>query len=110
MSDVEQRKLGAKVTRLNFSELYQHLNAASLLEQMVERQLILPKFKEDAEKYSNNYAKNVVATDGFFSTTNNPATFLLDLCEVLEVKGTCQQRSLAVKLRSGNQTSSLLII
>lgn len=103
MSDVEQDILGARVTRLNFSELYQHLNAVSLLEQMVERQLILPSIKEDAEKYSDNYAKNVLVTIGFFST-NSPPTFLLDLCEILEVKDTCQQRSLAAKLRSGKST------
>ena len=89
------------MTRLNFSELYQHLNAASLLEQMVERHLILPKIKGDAENYSNNYAKNILATVGLFPTRNSPPTFLLDLCETLEGTGTCQQRSLAAKLRSG---------
>lgn len=101
MSDVEQRMLSAKVTRLNFSELYQHLNAAALLEQMVERQLILPQIKEDAEKYSNNFAKNILATNGLFFQMKSPPTFLLVLCEMLEATGSCQQRGLAAKLRLG---------
>ena len=100
MSDVEQRILSAKVTRLNISELYQYLNAESILQQMVDRQLILPAKMTDAVAYTHKYAQNSVAIEALFPTTN-PATFLLCLCDVLEATGNSQQLNLATKLRSG---------
>ena len=92
--------MGAKVTRLNFSELYQHLNAASILQQMVDRQVILLAKKVDAEAYSHKFAQNTVAIEGMLSI-NIPSTFLLGLCDILEATDTSKQRSLAAKLRSG---------
>ena len=89
--------LSAKVARLNISELYQYLSAESILQQMVDRQLILPEKKEDAVLYSHKYAQNSVAVGALFST----ATFLLSLCDVLEATGNSQQLKLATKLRSG---------
>ena len=89
------------MTRLNFSELYQHLNAASILQQMVDIQVILPAKKVDAEAYSHKFAQNTVVIGSIFSTTSKPSTFLLDLCDVLEATGTSEQRCLAAKLRSG---------
>ena len=100
LSDAEQKILGAKVTRLNFSELYQHLNAASILQQMVDRQVILLAKKVDAEAYSHKFAQNTVAIEGMLSI-NIPSTFLLGLCDILEATDTSKQRSLAAKLRSG---------
>ena len=100
-SDVEQTMLSSKVTRLNISELYQHLNAESILQLMVDRRLILPAKKEDAVVYSHKYAQNSVAIEALFSTPTNPAKFLLSLCDVLEATGNSQQLTLATKLRSG---------
>ena len=96
--------LGAKVIRLNTSELYQHLNAKSILQQMVDRQLILPAKKEDAETYSHKYAQNLVAAAEILLTMESPATFLLGLCDVLEATGLSHQMKLALKLRSGMVT------
>ena len=95
--------LGAKVIRLNMSELYQHLNAESILQQMVDRQLILPAKKEDAETYNHKYAQNLVAVAGLL-TIESPPTFLLGLCDVLEATGLSCQMKLALKLRSGMVT------
>ena len=97
--------LGAKVIRLNMSELYQHLNAESILQQMVDRQLILPAKKEDAEIYNHKYAQNLVATGVLFEK-ESPPTFLLSLCDVLEATGISRQMKLALKLRSGMVNTS----
>ena len=93
--------LSSKVARLNISELYQYLNAESILQQMVDRQLVRPAKKEDAVVYSHKYAQNSVAMEALFLTTTNPPTFLLSLCDVLEATGNSQQLKLAIKLRSG---------
>ena len=89
------------MTRLNISELYQYLNAESILQQMVDRQLILPTNKENAVAYSHKYAQNCVATSALFSTLSGPPTFLLSLCDVLEATGNTQHQNLAAILRSG---------
>ena len=89
------------MARLNLSELFQHLNAASILQQMVDRQLITPAKKVEVEAYSHKYAQNIVAAVGLFNM-ESPPTFLLGLCDVLEATGTSQQRNLAMKLRSGD--------
>ena len=93
--------LSAKVARLNISELYQYLNAESILQQMVDRQLILPETMTDAVAYTHKYAKNSVAILALFTTLSSPPTFLMHLCDVLEVTGNSQQLKLATKLRSG---------
>ena len=100
-SDVEQKILSSKVTRLNISELYQHLNAESILQQMVDRQLILPANREDTIAYTHKYAQNSVAIKALFSTVTNPPMFLLSLCDVLETTGNSHQLKLATKLRLG---------
>ena len=100
MSDEKQRMLSVRVTRLNISELYQYLSAESILQQMVDRQLILPANKEDALAYTHKYAKNSIATKALF-LMDNPPTFLLNLCDVLKSTGSSQQLNLATKLRSG---------
>ena len=100
LSDAEERMLGAKVTRLNFSELYQHLNAASVLQQLVDRQLLSPAKKTDAESYRQIYVQNHVSIAGLF-TMDNPPSFLLHLCDILEASCTGEHSTLAAKLRSG---------
>ena len=106
-SDVEQRMLSAKVTRLNITELYQHLNAESILQQMVDRQLILPEKMTDAVAYTHKYAQNSVAISALFTTRSSPPMFLMHLCDVLEATGNSQQLKLATKLRSGMFTRFL---
>ena len=93
-------RLGAKVIRLNMSELYQHLNVKSILQQMVDRQLILPAKKGDVEAYSHNYAQNLVATRAILER-KGPLAFLSSLCHVLEATDLSCQKKLALKLRSG---------
>ena len=97
LSDIEQTKLSKEVARLNISELYQHLNAESILQQMVDRQLMLPAKLADAVAYTHKFAQNSVATSALFTTP----TFLFSLCDVLEATGNSQQLNLANKLRSG---------
>ena len=101
---VEQRIVSAKVIRLNLSELYQHLNAGSILQQMVDGQLIQPGKMKDNSKY----AKNLSASLALFST-ESPPTVLLDLCTALVTSGTSQQTKLALKLRSGKIVSVFYI-
>ena len=92
--------LSAKVIRLNLSELYQHLNAGSILQQMVDGQLIQQGNMKDAEAYDSKYAQNLSASLVLFSK-KSPPTFLLDMCDILNDEGTLQQRNLTLKLRSG---------
>ena len=105
LSDVEERMLSSKVTRLNISELYQHLNAESLLQQMVDRQLISTAKKKDVAMYTHKYAQNSVATSALFSK-DNPPTFFLTLCDVLEA----HKIKLAINLRSGMSIQMLIIV
>ena len=93
--------LGAKVVRLNLSELYQHLNAGSILQQMVDCQLIQPGKMKDAEAYDSKYAQNLSAAIALFYMVKSPPTFLLNMCDILDDEGTTQQRNLTLKLRSG---------
>ena len=93
--------LSAKVIRLNLSELYQHLNAGSILQQMVDGQLIQQGKMKDAKAYDSKYGQNISAATALFSTVKISPTFLLHLCDILDDGGTSQQRSLTLKLRSG---------
>ena len=93
--------LSAKVIRLNLSELYQHLNAESILQQMVDCQLIQPGKMKDVKAYDSKYAQNLSAATALFSTVKISPTFLLHLCDILDDGGTSQQRNLTQKLRSG---------
>ena len=92
--------LGAKVLRLNLSEVYQYLNAKSILHEMVERKLITPQQKGSAEAYSSTYAQNISAGVALFNK-ESPPTFALDLCNILEATDCPKKRKLAMKLRSG---------
>ena len=96
----QERMLGAKVVRLNLSELYQHLNAGSILQQMVEAKLIQPGKKKDAEAYGSKYAQNLSVSLTLLSKESLP-TAVLDLCNLLDTSETLQQRNLAIKLREG---------
>ena len=96
----EQRMLGAKVLRLNLSEVYQYLNAKSILHEMVERKLITSQQKGNAEAYSSTYAQNISAGVALFNK-ESPPTFSLDMCNILEATDCPEQRKLAIKLRSG---------
>ena len=93
--------LSSKVLRLNLSEVYQYLNAESILHDMVERKLITPQQKEGAESYRIKFAKNISACIALFITMESPPTFLLSMCDILEARQCSEQRKLAVKLRSG---------
>ena len=91
------------VIRLNISELYQHLSAESILQQLLGRQLIPSAKKEDVVAYTHKYAQNCVAISACFPIAS-PPTFLLSLCDVLVATGNSQQLNLATKLRSGMST------
>ena len=93
--------LSSKVLRLNLSEVYQYLNAESILHEMVEEKLITPQQKEGAESYRIKFAKNISAGIALFITMESPPTFLLSMCDILEARQCSEQRKLAVKLRSG---------
>ena len=93
--------ISTKVLRLNLSEVYQYLNAQSILSEMVDRKLIQPQKRGEAEGYSSKYAQNISAGVALFFTMESPPTFSLDLCNILEVTDCPKQRKLAVKLRSG---------
>ena len=92
--------LSSKVLRINLSEVYQSLNAQSILSEMVERKLIQPQKRGEAEGYSSKYAQNISAGVALF-TMEIPPTFALDLSNILEATDCPKQRKLAVKLRSG---------
>ena len=101
LTDVEQRILAFKVLRLNTSELYQHFNAASILQQLVDEKIVPPQFKEMAILYAEKYAKNMAAFSAMFSSgLESPQTLLLSLCDKFEATGTPEQQCLATKLRS----------
>ncbi|CAI8053192.1 Ankyrin repeat, PH and SEC7 domain containing protein secG [Geodia barretti] len=91
--------LGAKVLRLNLSEVCQYLNAKSILHEMVERKLITSQQKGNAEAYSSTYAQNISAGVALFNK-ESPPTFALDLCNILEATDCPKKRKLAMKLRS----------
>ena len=97
---VEQRKLCCKVLRLNLSEVFQYLNAQSIMNEMVEKKLIKPQKKGEVEAYSSKYAQNISAGIAMFNM-ESPPTFLLSLCDILEGTDCPDQMKLAVKLRSG---------
>ena len=101
----ERRMLSAKVLRLNFSEVYQYLNAKSILHEMVERKLITSQQKGNAEAYSSTYAQNISAGVALFFNTGSPPTFALDMCNILEATDCPGQRKLAMKFRSGSYIS-----
>ena len=107
LSDAEQRKLGAKVLRLHFSELYQHLNAASLLGQLVERKIITPEKRKEIEKYTHKYAQNHLTTSALFIHPITPAV-ALDLCEILDRYPDCA--AIAAILRSGKNNDIVAVL
>ena len=96
----QQRMFGAKALRLSLSEVYQNLNAQSILQEMVEGELIQPQHKGAAEAYSSKYAQNISAGVALFNM-QGPATFLLALCSILESRDSPKQMKLAMILRSG---------
>ena len=57
----QQNVFGAMALLLSLSEVYQNLNAQSILQEMVEGKLIQPQNKRDAEAYSSEYAQNISA-------------------------------------------------
>ena len=92
--------LSSKVLRLNLSEVYQYLNAESILHKMVERKLISSQQKEIAEACNSKYTQNISAGVALLNT-NSPPTFLLDLCNILEATQSPDHRMLAMNFRSG---------
>ena len=96
----QQRMFGLKALRLSLSEVYQNLNAQSILQEMVEGKLIQPQDKRAAEAYSSEYAQNISAGVALFNM-QGPSTFLLALCSILESRDCPKQRKLAMTLRSG---------
>ena len=99
--------LSSKVLRLNLSEVYQYLNAESILHEMVERKLITPQQKENAESCNSKYAQNISAGAALFEM-NSPPTVMLDLYNILEATQCPNHRKLAVKLRSGTKITIVL--
>ena len=96
----QQNMFGAKVLRLSLTEVYQNLNAQSILQEMVEGKLIQPQHKGAAEAYSSEYAQNISAGVTLFNM-RSPATFLFALCSILKSRDSPKQRKLAMTLRSG---------
>ena len=95
----QQAMFGAMALRLSLSEVYQNLNAQSILQEMVEGKLIQPQNKRAAEAYSSEYAQNISAWVALFNM-QSPSTVLLALCSILESRDSPKQRNLAVMLRS----------
>ena len=100
LTDVEREIVALKVLRLNMSELYQHFNAASILQQMEDENIVPPKLKEKALSYTEKYAQNMAATCAIYSCRESPVAFLLSLCDKFKATGTPGQKYLATKLRS----------
>ena len=96
----QQRMFAMKALRLSLSEVYQNLNAQSILQEMVEGKLILPQNKGAAEAYSSEYAQNISAGVALFNV-QSPSTVLFALCSILESRDSPKQRKLAMTLRSG---------
>ena len=109
LTDVEQKILACKVLRLNISELYQHFNAASILQQMEDEEIVPPTLKEKALLYAEKYAKNMAAFSAIFSSGLVSQTLLLSLCGKCEITGTPEQQRLATKLRSRKFIFSLCL-
>ena len=97
----KQDMLCTRVLRLNLSEVFQHLNAQPILDEMVDKKLIKPQKKGEVESYSSKYAQNISASIAMFFTLESPPTFLLSLCDILEGTDCPHQMKLAVNLRSG---------
>ena len=96
----KQRMSKARVLRLNFSEVYQYLNAESILHEMVGRKLITSQQKEYAESCNSKYAQNISAAVALLDG-RVPPTVLYDMCDILEATDSPEQSKLAMKLRSG---------
>ncbi|CAI8025276.1 Ankyrin repeat domain-containing protein 29 [Geodia barretti] len=96
-----------KVLRLNLSEIYQYLNAKSILHEMVERKLITSQQKGNAEAYSSAYAQNISAGVALFETGSSP-TVALDLCTILEATDFQGGKKLAMKLTSDHDNISAI--
>ena len=94
--------------RLNLSEVYQYLNAESILHEMVESKLITPQQKETVVACNSKYAQNASAWDVLFEG-KAPPTFLLDLCSILEATQYPDHRKLALKLKAGSYTNDFYI-
>ena len=96
----ERDIFGAKVLRLNISEIYQCLHAQSLLKELVKKGLILPQTKKEAESYTSKYAQNIIAGVGLLSMYS-PPKFLQGLFDTLEAVDAPEQKKLTMKLKSG---------
>ena len=96
----QQHMFAMKALRLSLSEVYQNLNAQSILQEMVEGKVIQPQNKGAAEAYSSEYAQNISAWVALFNM-QSPATFLFALCSILESRDSPKQMKLAMTLRSG---------
>ena len=95
----QQHMFAMKALRLSLSEVYQNLNAQSILQEMVEGKLIQPQNKGAAEAYSSEYAQNISAGVALYNM-QSPSTVLFALCSILESRGSPKQRNLAIMLRS----------
>ena len=78
-----------KVIQLNLSE-YQYLNVENIIQQMVERRLILQK---NMETCASPYVQNISAVIALIDLhmTSSPA-FLFSLCEILETADPNQRK------------------
>ena len=92
----QQAMFGAKALRLSLSEVYQNLNAQSILQEMVEG---------NSSSHSIREMLRPTALDmhRIFQLFNvrSPSTFLFALCSILESRDSPKQRKLAMTLRSG---------
>ena len=91
--------MDSKVLRLHISELYQSLNGATVLQQLVDEKLVKSDCKEAVITYDQKYAQNMVVISALFHCKS--VGVLPSLCNVLESTGSTQEQGLATLLRSG---------
>ena len=78
---------------VNFSELY-GIRAASLLQQMVEKKIVLAEDKKQVEQYSQTYARDAALTSAVINRVT--PTLLVKLCNIMKLS--TQHANIAMKL------------
>ena len=110
LSVADQRMLGTRVVRQNFTLLYQHLAVAGILPALVQKGVISEAKRKEVEAYNQKYARNIVIMGALFKW-KSPSDWLVRLTDVLAI--TPSQELVARKLRDGKNIisfSSLMLV
>ena len=110
LSVADQRMLGARVVRHNFTFLYQHLAVVDTLSALVQKGVTSEAKRKEVEAYSQKYARNIVIMNALF-LNECPPDGLVRLTDVLAM--TPGQELVARKLRDGKNIisfSSLMLV